>query len=514
VALFGLVFAVGCGGGGTSPDGGQTPVLSFTPVSQGQQLSTGGSLACAVAVEPETATTVTWRRGGSIVGSARSYTYAASLVGRDTLRVHAEAADAVRDFYWVIDVAPEPQTAPPAVPGATAAPGPEAVQVIMTWTRVNTSTYPIVAYDIALSYTGLVTPQNWDAARQMGSVAHVAGQVSYTATFDRANGGLVPGAEAFFAIRARDDRGQVSTEVTNRTALITTEWWIDGNVIDDAGNPLLASVGSASPLRNTNSNAAGRFRLGPFRSIDAVTVQTTTDGYYDLLTARISSSVDVEREIVLPHQYGVDAACTAYGGDFLTYVRQMTRTETSEADSAASRLWKWDHYPVSVFLPDSTTATGRQLDDLARGMLELWNAEMSGLGNTREETYLVEAASAAAADVRVAWVPDASAGYGKTSLVLPAGGVLGDVAPIRMRVDVAVDIATDQFFQEVVLHEFGHVLGLSRHSISCTGAGHLMLEGGGGGNLLREYPIHPDEIRAVRTIRRLAQGVDMRRYAP
>jgi len=41
-----------------------------------------------------------------------------------------------------------------------------------------------------------------------------------------------------------------------------------------------------------------------------------------------------------------------------------------------------------------------------------------------------------------------------------------------------------------------------------------MLDGGGGGNLDLEFPIHPDEMRAVRTIRRLAQGVDMRRYAP
>jgi len=81
-------------------------------------------------------------------------------------------------------------------------------------------------------------------------------------------------------------------------------------------------------------------------------------------------------------------------------------------------------------------------------------------------------------------------------------------------VRVAAVIEADQFFMEVVLHEFGHALGLVKHSDLCPGSGHLMLDGGGGGNLDLEFPIHPDEMRAVRTIRRLAQGVDMRRYAP
>lgn len=514
-ALLALVFTVGCGGGGTAPDGGQTPVFSFTPASQGQQVAIGGSLAFAVLVDPDVAMTVTWRRGGEIVGSSAGYTYTAALVGRDTLKVHAEASGAERDYYWVIDVSPEPQTAPPAVPAVTAAAGTDPVQVVVSWTRVTASTYPIVDYIVAVSYTGLVTAQNWDAAQSLGTVTHVAGQVGYTATFDRANGDLVPGAEAWFAVRARDDRGQLSTEVTNRFTRITTEWWINGSVIDDAGGPLLGViVGSLAPSRNTNTDADGRFRLGPYRSIDSVLVQTTTVDHYDLTTARLGSAVDVEREIVLPGKYGVAPSCTGYSGDFLVYLWHMTRTTPSDADTAASRLWKWEHYPVSVFLPDSTTASGRQLRVLALEMMELWNAEMMKFGNTKEEIYLVEAESAATADVRVVWTSDVSTAYGETALELPAGGVLGDVAPIRVRVEVAAVIETDQFFQEVVLHEFGHVLGLVRHSTGCTGAGHLMLDGGGGGNLLLENPIHPDEVRAVRTIRRLAQGVDMRRYVP
>jgi hypothetical protein len=109
---------------------------------------------------------------------------------------------------------------------------------------------------------------------------------------------------------------------------------------------------------------------------------------------------------------------------------------------------------------------------------------------------------------------DISSGYGEAGLELPVGGVLGTVVPIRIRVKIAAVITEDAFFKEVALHEFGHVLGLVDHSFFCTDAHHLMLNGGAGGNLLLPDPIHPDEIRAVRTIRRLAQGVDMRGYEP
>lgn len=507
-AYLALTLAVGCAGDGTSPDG-QSPTVTFTPAQQGQEVAVGGNIMFAVVVEPEAAMTVTWRRGATIVGSAREYTYLASLVGRDTLRVRAESAETPRDYFWVIDVAPEPQTAPPTVPSAAADPGPDPSQVVFSWTRVSVSTYPIVDYVIAVSYSGPVTPQNWDAASVLGNVPHIPGRVGYNATFDGDHDHLVPGAEAWFAIRARDDRGQLSTGVTSRSTRITTEWWINGRVIDDAGNPLATvSVRSLVPGRSGNSEGTGRFRLGPYRSIDSVTVKTTSDvGYYDLTTARLNSSVDIERDLVLPGKYGVDSRCTAYGGDFLDYLRDMTNTEPSAADTAASRLWKWDHYPVSVFLPDSVTATGRHLDDLTREMMELWNTKMG-------ETYLVPAASPASADVCVTWMPDISSGYGEAGLELPVGGVLGTVVPIRMRVKIAAVITEDAFFKEVALHEFGHVLGLVDHSFFCTDAHHLMLNGGAGGNLLLPDPIHPDEIRAVRTIRRLAQGVDMRSYEP
>lgn len=501
------LWASGCGGGGTSPPGDEPPVISFAPPEQGVLLTLGQSRDFSATVVPDVDLAVTWRKGGTVVGVGRSFGYEASHVGRDTLRVHAEAGAVVRDFFWVVEVVPEPDTAPPPVPVVTSVPGAEPAQVVLSWTRVSGSTYPIVDYAVVVSYAGLVTAQNWDQAQALGTVAHLPGQIAYTLTFDRANGGLIPGAEAWFAVRARDDRGQMSAAVTNRYTRITTEWWIDGRVINDAGQPLLGVVvGTTVPLRNSNTDGSGHFRLGPYRSIDSVSVRTTTDDYYDYTTARLGSAADADLDLVLPGKYGVDPACTAYDGDFLNYLRHMTRTVASDVDTSASRLWKWDHWPITVFLPDSTTAGGRELDDLARAMLARWNTALG-------ETYLTEATTAAAADVRFAWVIDAAAGYGETALVLPAGRVLGDVVPQKIRVEIEIGLGTDQFFQEVALHELGHVLGLVNHSIFCTGSGHLMVLGASG-NLSLPNPIHPDEVRAVRCVRRLPQGADMRRYVP
>lgn len=498
-----------CGGGGTTEPDGET-TFTFSPTAQGQQLAVGQSREFSASVSQGKPLTVTWRLDGAVVGTDPQYVYGAQSVGRDTLRVYAESGTDARDYFWVIDVASAPLTVPPQVPGVALAAGPEPVEVVVTWSRIAVSTYPIVAYEIVMSYDGAITIANWGQAIALAEVPHVPGQAGYSRTFSREDGALQAGANAWFGIRARDDHGQLSASLNSRSTRITTEWWIDGRVVDDDGEPILGVItASALPVRNDNSDGEGRFRLGPYRSIDSVSVATTPPvGFYAFRTGKVGSDVDVSLEIVLPRRHPLAPECSldAYGGDYLRWWRQMTRTSTSPADTSAARLWKWDHWPVSVFLPDSTLAGGRDMDQLAREMIALWNQALG-------EVYLVEASSAAGADIHFAWVTDASAGYGETALELPAGGVLGDVRPERVRVEVETGLLTDQFFSEVSLHELGHALGLCSHSLECDGAGHLMVLGASG-NLLLDDPIHPDEVRAVRLVRRLPQGADMRGFDP
>lgn len=505
LAVAGALLLGGCGGGTTGPDGGNPVTITFSPAAQGQQLVIGQTLACAVHTEPSAPVEVTWRMRGAIVGTATQYTYDASFVRRDTLRGHAESGSSTKDWFWVIDVAAEPATTPPMVPNVQVSAGPDPVQVMMTWNRIPASTWPITHYVVKVSFVGPVTVQNWDACEALGEVPHLAGQAGYTATFGPADG-LAPGVEAWFAIRARDDHGQMSSLVAGAYTVITSEWWIEGQVTDDVGAPMLGViVGTVAPVRNGNTDGAGHFRLGPFRSIDAVSVRTITTDHFDFASAPLSSRADIDFDIVLPYRYVIDPDCLAYGASFLDYVRDATRTTAVAGDTSATRLWRWETYPVKVFLPDSTLATGRQMDDLARPMLALWN-------DTVGEAMFVEVGTAAEADAHFRWVTDASAGYGQVSLELPAGGVIGNVLPERMRIEVETGLLTDRFFQEVALHELGHVLGLIEHyDNSCPTSGHLMVYGASG-NLSLPEPIHPDEVQAVRLISHLRQGIDMARY--
>lgn len=506
LAIAGLLLLGGCGGGATGPDGGGSVTITFTPAAQGQPLVIGQTLACAVHTDPTTAVEVTWRMRGAIVGTATEYTYDASFVQRDTLRAHAEAGASTRDWFWVIDVAAEPATTPPIVPNVHVSAGPDPVQVVMTWNRIPASAWPITHYVVKVGYGGPVTLQNWESSPTLTEVPHLAGQAGYSATFGLADG-LAPGAEAWFAIRARDNHGQLSSLVAGGYTVITSEWWIEGRVTDDVGLPMLGViVGSTAPPRNGNTDGAGHFRLGPYRSIDAVNVHTTTTDHFDFTSAPLSSGADINFDIVLPYRYVIDPDCMAYGASFLDYVRDATRTMAVAGDTSATRFWRWESYPVKVFLPDSTLATGRQMDDLARPMLALWNDAVG-------EAMFVEVASAAEADAHFRWVTDAAAGYGQVSLELPSGGVIGNVLPERMRIEVETGLLTDRFFQEVALHELGHVLGLIEHyDNSCPTSGHLMVVGASG-NLSLPEPIHPDEVRAVRLISHLRQGLDMAGYA-
>ncbi len=503
--VFVLVCVLACGGDVAGPGGGDPVVITFTPAEQGQQIVVGGHLACAAHTDRVAALAVTWRLRGAVVGSAAEYMYTATFVGRDTLRAHAVAGDVVKDWFWVIDVEAEPSTAPPTVPNVQASAGAEPVQVDVTWNRIPASTWPLVDYVIKVSGTGSVTALNWDALPELAAIPHQAGLAAYRATFGAADG-MQPGAPAWFGVRGRDSRGQMSPVVANAYTVITTEWWIEGRVTDDTGQPMLGViVGSAAPLRNDNTDDAGWYRLGPYRSIDAVTVRTTTTDHSDFTSASLSATTDARLDMVLPYRYGVDGECLEYGGSFMEYVRSMTRTAAVPGDTSATRLWQWANYPVKVFLPDSTLGSGRQLDDLARPMLARWNDAVG-------EPVLVEVATPGEADAHFRWVTDAAAGYGQVVLEQPAGGIIGNVAPQRMRIEVETGLLTDTFFQEVSLHELGHVLGLVEHyDPSCAPSGHLMVFGASG-NLSLPEPIHPDEVRAVRLLSRLRQGLDMAGY--
>jgi len=363
---------------------------------------------------------------------------------------------------------------------------------------------------VAISYDGLITADNWDAATVLALVPDDGRASSYQQVFDRYDG-LLPDEQVWVAVRVRDDHGQWSPVSTNKLHTITAEWWIEGTVTSDSLRTALSGVivRSLAPVRNDNTDGSGYFRLGPYRSIDSVQVRTVAADRYDYVTPYLHYPGDAQYDLVLVGRYGVDAGC-APGMDFLDYLRWVLNKELDPVTpTLPRRLWKPEQYPLSYFAADTTTARGVPLDDLSRQAFELWNTIMG-------ETYFTPAASREEADV-VIFYQQPSGAYGRTRLLDPAGIAYsaGLVIPRRIAVDVVPDLplqTVDQFtvfFEEVVLHELGHVLGFLDHSPCQDAYEHLMRDAGAAGSLARENPIHIDEQRVVRCVRYLPQGIDM-----
>jgi hypothetical protein len=513
--LLGLVW--GCSSS-TEPevDPNPDPVIVFSPASQGQSLALSDSLEFSVSVRPAANLTVSWYLQGQVVGQDPVLTFLPSAVGKDTLQVSA-VAGAVRDtFYWVIEVEEDVTAIPPEVSNVDAQPGPRPAEVEVTWIRVAGATFPLEEYLVAFSYDGPVTEENWDQATILGRYPPVPGQVGYTQIYNETEHDMRPGQEAWFAVRVRDDRQQLSPLTSSVRHDITWPWWLGGLVRDDAGLPLPV-VGVSGGGVEDNTDGRGLFLFDePYRNIDGIRVATSSSGQYNFHTPPFTVQQETTHvDITLINKYGLgDPSC--YFGDFLEYLRIMTRTVEVPGVPAESLLYRWDQYPISVYIPSGVqNQAGVDMEAPCLAAMEFWNLTMRNdadlLGIT-ETDYFVRTGDQASADIFFLFELRPQ-NYGEITLELPAGKELGEVVPVQMQIWINLVSDLDEFeeVQGVALHEFGHTLGLFNHS-ECPGAEYLMAIAGGAAAMRRLEPIHLDERRAIRAIRNLPQGTDMAEF--
>ncbi len=511
-ALCAVLVGGGCSGSTDPGDGGETITISFNPVAQGQEVDLGATLGFSVTAPKAAVLNVNWWRNGIVDRRGTEYTYVPAVPGVDTLRAQAEADGVTDSYFWVINVKSTGNSLPPAVPAVAAGPGPAPGDVLVSWMRAGPSAYPVVAYQVAISYTGVITEANWASARMVREVPNEVGRVGYEENLTVAGEQMVPGADAWFAVRALDEIGQMSPVATNGFTTITTGWWLNGVVRDDRDALLVgATVRSADPDLSTNTDVNGLFSLGPFRSIDRAVLTTATSnaaisGWFDFQSGEIDSVSGRDYEIVLIRRYVLDAECDLYGGQFLNYLRVMTRTEFDVTDPANTVLHRWDTYPLRAYVPDLVNSTGVDFGEAARFAMAYWDSVMG-------EAYFAAATDEAAAEVVFVFDDSRPNFNGQVSLLEPSGPDinLGDVVPEKVESYLNTTIATQKFAREVALHELGHVLGLLSHS-ACRQSGYLMVAGASG-NLSNPDPIHPDEQNAARCVRRLPREVDMAGYS-
>ena len=514
VLLLAVVALTACSDSGPSGPGAE-PDFRYEPDLGELQITILNSQFFKVETDPAMSVAADWYVDGEKQREGSGFNYFPGTIGWDTVRVEA-VADGYRDSrQWLVRVLPSEDTLPPEVAGVSIEHAAEPGEAVVRWLRIVQSTHPMQDYRVRASYDGPVSMANWDQAILLDTVPHVDGTLQYSGTYD-----LEDGQPVWVAVRARDELEQLSdiTRVYDHT--VSYPWTLGVRVQEVGGDPvseviLRWQVNGRSFQGNTPFN--GFLEIGPFRNVDQLRLETQINNgevlgdYYDFLHPEITVELGTELGIHLIPRHTIDEECTvgSWDGEFLRYMRYLTRTETAYALRPNHQLLHWAEYPLTVHIPEATRP-GDDLDLRATALaaLDSWNTVMG-------EDYFVETADFEAADVYFdfADLPDA---YGEAILELPAGreSYQDSVIPERVRVSIDTGEVTDaQFVHTTIMHELGHVLGVYEHAPSdCSSAGYLMYSAPGTTPTDPNGGIHPDEQLLAKVIRYLPQGMEMNRY--
>ncbi|MEN8007755.1 MAG: hypothetical protein ABFS42_12115 [Candidatus Krumholzibacteriota bacterium] len=384
-------------------------------------------------------------------------------------------------------------------------------RVTVTWESPlpNPADLAVEKFEVRVHKSGgSITAENWCTLPVLGSMPS-GNKLGYFMTFDHRDKGIVPGVTESFAVRPvyeNGDPGPVGTVVSHRP---TAPFTVEGLVRDDTTAPIPGMTvrlmepfefpEAADIVTSVETGPDGRFPpLGPISDLAAMVVATDSpdtlttpdaeDSFFDFTTEPITADTyEGDITITLITRYTYEFPPGGWLAEyFVGWVQLMTYTNYA---GGGYRLRKWDDYDLRVYVPEGMNEDGTiDLAAECRQAMETWNTAL-GL------TVFTETTDPADAKIEVQYL-DLRQAYGRIMLDLPAGHTFnGWVIPERALLQLD-PIINHNNASGVILHEFGHTLGIYSHS---GNPNHLMSTAG-------SCCLGQDEIRLVHTIMNLPQN--------
>jgi hypothetical protein len=357
---------------------------------------------------------------------------------------------------------------------------------------------PIDSVVVAINYDEPADEKNWrTTTRVLGSFPRSA-RIG-AAVFDAGHPDIVPGRTGWITVVPRHASGSYGAIERSVNHRITDGFFIDGLVIADRGG-VAAGVEVTIPAHGLSTLTApdGRFRFGPLSDESAFILQTNTPddvsgatetgAWFDFTTAPIGAGAPPVTICLIDRTELLDPFSDNYMVEFGSVTKWFW----------AGSFMRWDHYPLTVYVPDGSNAAGTiDLGSLARLQVAHMNGLMGG-------DAWVAVADSTDADVRFSF--EVLSGFNGLALLnthLPRSQRdWGYDAPQRMTLAISVDLNNATFAAGVINHELGHSLYMAGHALGHT---QLMMNGGYGEPTA-------DDLRMFRSIMTIPVGTPFQGY--
>ncbi len=462
-----LLLLSGCGSSG---DGGVSPgsrTAHFEPAPADTSLGTLQALRLRSLRSDGVEIPATFMVDGLVDTVAAQWDFIPTSEGLYTITAETEVDGATYTGEWRVAVSDSVLPPTPSVGSLRVVEGPLPGSIDLEWQAPPRSLTPVPIREYAIGFdTALFDSSGFDAVDQM-VVPHDSGSILQRARLS----GLTERARYTIRIQVRDvldRRSRLSSPASSdATGHFDATGRIDGFEFGVGVSPLPNVLVDVSG-RKTLTGADGLYALNNVPDLGPQVLlaqEQSASNYYAIRTTPFDP-IDLTLSLVLFPQEIVQIVPVDAGVSPVMSRLEYFRRITDNFASAPFETNPWANYPIPVYLGEyvytSPTETISYRDVFLRA-IDIWNRETKDSMLIAVIGDLDPLANPTAVGVR--FVPDLpSVGgslLGKVRVIRPAGGELFGVVPEFLEIHLLDNYLTADLALQVVVHELGHVLGLS-----------------------------------------------------